>query len=94
MDVEKMNVVERAKFCRDSAILKSKDNKTIEILRSFQDDPSLLPVVKIPISEWATAALIYLGIISYADNVSENADYILNAYSELSKEYKNGTLEL
>ncbi len=89
-----MNVVDRAKFCRDVAILNDDSEETIEILHDFQSDSSILPIVKIPISEWATGTLIMLGKLKYEETVTENMDYILLAYKELKKEYENGNLEL
>lgn len=89
-----MNLIERVTFCRDSAILGNTDKETIETLRALQSDQSILSFGKTQISEWATAALIYLKIINYEDNVSENTDYLLHVYSEFAKQYKNGTLEL
>ncbi len=89
-----MNVVDRAKFCRNVAILNDDSEETIEILHDFQSDFSILPIVKIPISEWATGTLIMLGKLKYEENVTENMDYILLAYKELKKEYENGNLEL
>lgn len=45
------NVVDRAKFCRDVAILNDDSEETIEILRDFQSDSSIFSLAKIPISE-------------------------------------------
>ena len=88
-----MNVVGRAKFCRDVAILND-DEETIEILRDFQSDSSIFFTAKIPISEWATGTLIMLGKLKYEENVTEDMDYILRVYKDFKKEYEKGNLEL
>ncbi|NME50772.1 hypothetical protein [Enterococcus cecorum] len=89
-----MNVVGRAKFCRDVAILNDDSEETIEILRDFQSDSSIFFTAKIPISEWATGTLIMLGKLKYEENVTEDMDYILEIYKEFKKEYEKGNLEL
>lgn len=89
-----MNLIERVSFCIRSAVLEKNDEETIETLQALRSDSSILSFGKTQISDWATAALIYLKIINYEDNVSENTDYFLHVYSEFAKEYKNGTLEL
>lgn len=89
-----MNVVDRAKFCRDVAILNDDSEETIEILRDFQSDSSIFSTAKIPISEWATGTLIMLGKLKYEENVTEDMDYILEIYKGFKKEYEKGNLEL
>ena len=89
-----LNLIERVSFCIRSTVLEKNDKETIETLQALRSDSSILSFGKTPISDWATAALIYLKIINYEDNVSENTDYLLHVYSEFAKEYKNGTLEL
>lgn len=89
-----MNLPERLKFCLETTIFKKTDEETLDILRKLQTDNTIVSIGKIPVHDFATAALIYLNVISYDENCTENTDYLLEVYTGLKKEYENGTLKL
>ncbi|WP_248625294.1 hypothetical protein [Enterococcus cecorum] len=91
---KEMNLPERLKFCLEATIFEKTDEETLDILRKLQTDNTIVSIGKIPVHDVATAALIYLNVISYDENCTENTDYLLEVYTGLKKEYENGTLKL
>lgn len=89
-----MNLPERLRFCFEATIFGKTDEETLDILRKLQTDNTIVSIGKIPVHDFATAALIYLNVISYDENCTENTYYLLEVYTGLKKEYKNGTLKL
>lgn len=90
----KMGLIEKAKFCRDLAVLGKANEVELATLQLLQSDTSIFSFAKIPISEWATGTLIMLGKLKYEENKTENMDYVLQTYKDFRELYKNGTLEL
>ena len=80
-----MNLPERLKFCLEATIFKKTDDETIDILRKLQTDNTIVSIGKIPVHDYATAALINLNVISYEENWNENTDYLLEVYTALKK---------
>lgn len=89
-----MNLIERLRFCFEATIFGKTDEETLDILRKLQTDDTIVSFGKIPVHDYATAALIYLNVISYEENWNENTDYLLELYTSFKKEYENGTLEI
>lgn len=89
-----MNLIERLRFCFEATIFGKTDEETLDILRKLQTDDTIVSFGKIPVHDYATAALIYLNVISYDINCTESIDYLLEVYTSLKKEYENGTLKI
>lgn len=89
-----MNLPERLRFCCSAVIFRKTDEETLEILRKLQTDNTIVSIGKIPVHDFATAALIALNVISYEENCTENTDYLLEVYTGFKKDYENGTLKL
>lgn len=89
-----MNLIERLRFCFEATIFGKTDEETIDILRKLQTDNTIVSIGKIPVHDFATAALINLNMISYEENCTENTDYLLEVYTGFKKDYENGTLEI
>ena len=77
-----MNLPERLRFCFEATIFGKTDEETLDILRKLQTDDTIVSFGKIPMHDYATAALIYLNVISYEENWNENTDYLLEVYSK------------
>lgn len=89
-----MPSVAKAKFCRDAYLRNDTSDETIKKIKSLLDDYEVMPWLRIPVSDWATAALILMGQIDYREELSYNLKYVIELYEGYMKEYKNGTLEL
>lgn len=89
-----VNLPERLKFCLEATIFKKTDEETLDILRKLQTDNTIVSIGKIPVHDFATAALINLNVISYEENWNENTDYLLEVYTGFKNNYENGTLEI
>lgn len=89
-----MNLPERLRFCFEATIFEKTDEETIDILQKLQTDDTIVSFGKISVHDYATTALIYLNVISYDENCTENTDYLLEVYTGFKKNYENGTLNL
>lgn len=85
-----MNLPERLKFCLEATIFKKTDEETLDILRKLQTDNTIVSIGKIPVHDFATAALINLNVISYEENWNENTDYLLEVYTGFKNDYEKG----
>ena len=85
-----MNLIERLRFCFEATIFGKTDEETLDILRKLQTDNTIVSIGKIPVHDFATAALIYLNVISYEENWNENTDYLLEVYTGFKNDYENG----
>lgn len=83
-----MNLPERLRFCFEATIFGKTDEETLYILRKLQTDDTIVSFGKIPVHDYATAALIYLNVISYEENWNENTDYLLEVYTGFKNDYE------
>ena len=80
-------LMERLNYCIKAVVENDKKPSTIKKLIEYQDDYHKTPIVHLPISDWATTALIMLGEIKDYE-MDVEIEILINLYNGYKEMYK------